>query len=414
MKSVYLALLITFLSSQVLLSSGFQLNDHSARSIGMGFSTVANIKDPSAVYFNPAAMVNSESILCISAGTAYIIPNAKFTGNTSLNQNITTETEPWNFIIPHFYAVWKTPVDGLSFGAGVFVPFGLGTRWDSDWTGRHSALETYLEAIEINPNIAYKFNLANMPISISAGFGYILGDVKLHKKLDIFQPEPLLKLEGDGNGTSFNFGLHIEPTKDIKIGLAYRHNIEIEFDGKVTYENIEGIQALFQEGTGKTKLNLPNDLKFGIAYQAIEDLWIELGINFVGWSSYDSLNIEFDKAPGNPQSSYISRQARLYEDVIAFRIAGEYKLSDCLSLRAGFYYDPLPVNADYIEPVLPEGNRYCGSLGIGYNIYDHLSVDMGYLGILAQQTEVKNNPNSFNGYYNTNANILSLSLNYKY
>ena len=414
MKWIYVTVLFALFSYQSLMSGGFQLNDHSARSVGMGFSTIANINDPSSLYYNPAAMVKTESVFCVSVGASYIMPGASFTGNTSLNQQITTNAEQWNFLIPHLYASWKTPVEGLSLGAGVFIPFGLGTRWDDDWSGRHTALETYLQTIEINPNIAYSFTLGEMPISVSAGFGYILGNVELKKKLDVFSPEPLLKLKGDGTGITFNFGLYTQPMENLKIGASYRHNIEVDYDGDVSYEDITGAEVLFQAGKGTTTINFPNDLKIGLAYRFMEELWIEAGINYVGWSSYDSLNIEFDKAPGNPAAAYTSRQARNYKDIITYRIAAEYMLDENFALRCGFYYEPMPVDADFIEPMLPEGNRFCPSLGIGYSFNKNFSLDLGYLSIIAEQSETKNNPNSLNGLYNSHANVLCLTFNYKY
>ena len=414
MYKICVFLFFVLFSIQEVFSSGFQLNDHSGRSVGMSFSTVANIFDPSAIYYNPAAMTTTPSTLSISAGTAYIMPGSKFTGITDLNQQITESVETWNFVIPHFYAVWKTPLDGLTFGAGVFVPFGLGTQWPDDWYGRHSALKTYLEAIEINPNLAYRFKVADIPVSIAAGFGFVLGNVELQKKLDLFNPEPLLKLKGDGNGTTFNFAIHLEPIQNMKIGASYRHNIEIEFEGDVEYENISGVEPLFQGGKGGTKINFPNNLKFGIAYQILDGFWLEAGIDYTGWSSYDSLVINFDKGPGNPSAPYSSRQERAYKNVIAYRLAGEYQINNDWTARLGLGYDPIPVDPDFVEPVLPEGNRIICSAGLGYKITRNFSVDLGYCAIIGQQTEVENNVNNINGLYNMWANILCLTINYNY
>jgi long-chain fatty acid transport protein len=81
-------------------------------------------------------------------------------------------------------------------------------------------------------------------------------------------------------------------------------------------------------------------------------------------------------------------------------------------LRCGFLYDPMPVESDNIEPVLPEGDRLGGSLGIGMKMSDSFTMDLSYLGIYGMQTEVENNPNGFNGIYNAWANIFALSLSY--
>ncbi len=414
MKLLKLTLLSIFLYSGISFAGGFQLNDHSARSIGLGFSTVANLNNASANYYNPACLVNAEEDLGFSIGASYIMPGGKFTGFTNMNQQNTTSLETWNFLIPNFYANWKTPISGLNLGLGVFVPFGLGTRWPSDWVGRFSTVETYLENVEINPNLAYSFKIANIPMAISAGFGYVMSDVELNRNLSTFSPEPKLKLKGNSTGTTFNFGFYAELVKDLKIGAAYRHNIKIDYDGEVSYQNITGLEALFVPSTGKTKLNYPNDFRFGIAYNFTKDLCVELSMNYVGWSSYDTLTINFDKRPGMPSVTYESKAPRLYKDVIAYKLGAEYKASENLFIRCGTGYDPMPIEAKDVEPILPEGNRIIGSLGFGYNINKNYSFDIAYCGIYALQTETKDNPNGIDGLYNSWANILSLSFNIKF
>jgi long-chain fatty acid transport protein len=408
--TIFVLLFVSFCNT---FSGGFQINDQSGRSVALGFSTVANPTDPSAIFYNPAAITGLDGTANFSVGASYIMPGAKFTGITSMNQNDTYELENWNFLIPHFYATWNTPIKNLSAGIGVFVPFGLGTRWPEGWIGRHLANETYLQTMEINPNIAYKFNLGGMPISIAAGFGYVLGNVEMKKTISTFNPEPVLDLKGDGTSTTFNFAVQAELMNGLKFGVSYRHNIEMDFEGNTVYKNVDGLGALFVEGTGKASINFPMDFRAGISYQITPNFVVEAGINYVGWSSYDTLSITFDKMPGNPTTSYTSDQPRLYNNVMSYRIGSEYLMED-LAIRCGFYYDPMPVDPVNVEPVLPEADRMGFSAGVGMNLLNNLSCDLGYLGILGSQTEVKNSPSGFDGYYNAWANVLSLTFSYKF
>lgn len=412
MKKLLLFVITSFLFGNSVFPAGFQINDHSARSVAMGFSTVAFNPDASAIYFNPACITSMDGTLNITAGLSYIMPGAKFTGPTTMNNNYTESLETWNFAIPHFFANWKTPLDNLHFGLGVFVPFGLGTQWPENWYGRFLAKKTYLEAIEINPNLAYSFTLGGIPFALSAGFGYVLGSVELERNLSTFTPEPVLNLKGDGSGTTFNFGLNALLLDNLYFGASYRHNIEVEFSGQTKYNNITGLEALFQEAPGKAKINFPNDLRAAFAYKVTLNLIIEAGINYVGWSSYDTLKIEFEKGPGNPSQPYTSVAERLYKDIITFRLGAEYNINNT-SLRAGIYYEPVPVDPKHVEPILPETDRIGATIGAGFKLMDNFNLDLGYLLILGSQTEVVGNPNQFDGYYNAWANILSLTLSYK-
>lgn len=413
MKYFFTVLFALLMMNQLIRAAGFQINDHSARSVAMGFSTVAFNPDPSAIYFNPACLSSFEGILDLSAGLSYIMPAAKFTGPTTLNQNYTEQLETWNFPIPNFFVNWRTPIDNLNFGMGVFVPFGLGTKWPVNWYGRFLAKKTYLEAIEINPNFVYAFKLGGVPLSFSVGFGYVFGAVELERNLSTFSPEPILNLKGDGTGTTFNFGLNAKILDNLHIGAAYRHNIEINFEGETKFSNVDGLSSLFQEGPGRAKIKFPNDFRFGIAYWPMSNLLVEVGMNYVGWSSYDTLKIEFDKGPGNPQMPYTSVAERLYKDIISYRLGLEYTLEDA-KIRLGGYYEPIPVDEKHVEPILPESNRFGFTGGIGYKLLNNLNVDLGYLFILGTQTNVIGNPNNFDGYYNTWANIVSLSFSYSF
>ena len=41
-------------------------------------------------------------------------------------------------------------------GLGMFLPFGLSTKYDSTWVGRYHAVKSDLFTIDINPSMAYR------------------------------------------------------------------------------------------------------------------------------------------------------------------------------------------------------------------------------------------------------------------
>jgi len=400
-----------FLSVAVVLAGGFQLNDHSARSVGMAFSTVALQRDATTLYYNPAGMAQLGAGIHLSGGSAVILPGARFTGITSLNQAETYELQPETFVVPHFFAVWNAQNLPISAGLAVYAPFGLGTTWDADWIGRHLAIKTALQMIAVQPLLGYAFTLPAGKLSVAAGPYYTISSVELQRKIPTFTPEPLVKLTGDGTGIGFGAGIVYEHGQTLKLGFSYRHPVEIQYDGTVTYENVSGLEALFQESDGGTTLKFPADFRLGVAYQATDQLWVEVGANYVGWSSYDTLKIEIAKAPGDPGQSTTLVNPRNYKDVVAFRFGAEYQLSPKMQLRFGITYDPMPVDPVYVEPTLPEVDRFDLSIGWGYQFSPWLHVDLGYMGIIGPQTDVVDAPSGFDGIYNAWANIFVATFN---
>jgi long-chain fatty acid transport protein len=84
----------------------------------------------------------------------------------------------------------------------------------------------------------------------------------------------------------------------------------------------------------------------------------------------------------------------------------------------GIYYDKNPVSTEYLNPSLPEGNRIGLSFGIEAQIFENLSVQGSYLFIRGKQLSINDSKevytpggSTFNGTYNTYANIFGLSFN---
>ncbi len=405
-----LRLVILIAIPQLAFAGGFQISDNSARAIGMGFNVATHGVDASTVFFNPAGMTQLDDGIHLSLGLASIMPGAKFTGLTSQNQFRTTDLEDEVFLIPNLYAVWNDTSMNLAAGLGVFVPYGLGTEWPGDWTGRNLAVRSSLETIVVNPNIAY--SLFDDRLSLSAGFVMAFGTVELRQKILSFDPEPQVDMEADDQAFSFNLGLAATPSEGLHIGVSYRHNINMEYEGEGKFTVLDELRPLFQDGAGSTAIDLPFDLRAGLAYQVSDDLLVALGVDYVGWSSYDTLVIHFDKAPGNPSESLDVVNPREYENSFIYQLAAEYGLSDDLLLRGAFYFDAVPVESMYTQPLLPDADRLGFAVGAGFQLSEQMSLDVAYLGIIGLQREVENSPANFNGVYNAWANIAAVSLNY--
>jgi long-chain fatty acid transport protein len=413
----------------VMYGGGFQLNECGAKAVGMGFAVSAGGSDASTLFFNPAGMTQLSNGIHVTGGLSLISPGGTFTGPTNFGSTSQkTSLETWIFPIPNLYAVYKK--DAFAAGVGVFVPFGLGTRFNENWAARNVAVRTYVETITINPNVAYA--IMDGKLSLAAGLTYSMGRVQLKQKVTSFSPEPTLELDGSGNAVSWNAAVSYKPTQALTIGASYRHNIKIDYDGQATFTVDPSLASRFINSPGGTTLNLPFDLRTGIKYEISDKFNVELGFDYVGWSSYDTLAIRFQNAPGSPyildasgnriDNSVTSKNPRQYYNQYVIRLGAEYKSSNDLTLRAGTYYDPAPVDAKYTQPFLPDANRIGGSVGLSYSISNDFSFDASYLGIIGMQREVvgesrgvglPSTSQNVDGIYNAWANVFAVGFNYK-
>ena len=137
--------ILFLLSVPVTLAGGFQLNEHGSRPMGLGGAFTAIANDASAVYWNGAGLSFLEGTNII-LGSAIIAPRTSFRGPAPLIDK--TSMDAQDFFVPHFFITHKVN-EMFSFGAGVSVPFGLGTRWPTDWIGRYLAVETELKVFSV-------------------------------------------------------------------------------------------------------------------------------------------------------------------------------------------------------------------------------------------------------------------------
>ncbi len=398
-------------------AGGFQLNEQGARAMAMGFAVVSDAADATTLFYNPSGMMSLRDGWHISLGITGLLPLAKFSGPTNLNKFATVNMAEWLFALPHFYAAYNIPNSDVAVGLGVFVPFGAGTRWDENWTGRNLAIRTYLQTVTINPNVAY--SLLNNKLAVSAGVSYSLGRAELRNKIINVSPEPVLNLVGEGGAFSGNISATYEPAPYWRVGVSYRHNIAMTYRGTARYSlDAEGetplpsgLANLFVDGSGSTALNLPFDLKTGVSYRFNDIVMAEVGVDVVGWGSYDTLRISFDRLPGNPTSAGTLANARNYYLAPIFRVGTEILASDMVKLRFGSFFDLVPVAAANTQPILPDADRLGMSTGIGITFSRTMSLDISYMFVYGFQREVRGSPVNFDGIYNSWAHAAALTLN---
>jgi len=416
-KYVLLILLIPFITGN-LFASGFSIYEQGARATAMGGAYIAQANDATAVFYNPAGFANLSGTN-FTIGTTLIATQFAFTGPTYLDDRKYTAAKDGFFPPSHLYITYRIH-DRVSAGFGFFSLFGLGSEWGSEndpWVGRLLTTNTELQTYFFNPQIAVKI-LENL--SVGAGFEIVNGSVKMERDL-YFSPRNVFgssTLKANTQGYGFNLGIKYEPLPGLMAGAIYRSNVNLDFeDGDATYDFpdtgddvINGeIRRYFPFKTkGSSKIELPDVLGAGIAYEFTENLLAEFDYLLIRWSSYDKLTVKFQQSVvGVTQVE----SPRNYRDSYSLRFGMQYRLDESWNMRLGYIYDQYAVPEAYVEPSLPEGNRHNYTFGIGYK-WSTFSVDGAYHLLLQDDREVTNSIHNFNGKYTGLANLYSLSLGF--
>ncbi len=399
--NIFVLFISIFTSS--IFGGGFQINEHSARAMAMGGAFTGLANDASAIYFNAAGLTQLNGTHFLF-GTTLIAPSSSWTSGGP-----EFKTDDQLFFPTHIFVSHRA-TDNIALGIGFTTPFGLGTKWDANWPGRYDAIQTDLKVFTISPVVALK---VSDQLSLSAGLVYSWANVTITQKAPIPNAfgggDALVTLEGkDNSAFGFNLGLFYKPSSEVSFGLSFHSQLKYNFEGTATTSGLPSpaLAPAYPNGPITADLTAPFNLTGGIAYQISPKVKLLADVQFVGWSSFDTLKIVYTTSGASTPTP------RMYDNSFIVRLGTEIEATEKLSLGAGMYFDKSPVKEDYVDPQLPEGNRLGFTLGLGYKINENVTVNASYLFIYNNQVNVTTSKISppFNGTYNSHAHLASIGL----
>lgn len=493
------AILAATLAPAMTMASGYKINEQSASGVGNAYAgQAAMVEDASVVFYNPAGMVFLERPE-FTGGFTYVSGDGKFSSGEGTNaggQPIAagdgTYSDGGDFLgsafIPFMY--YARPVsDKMAIGLGIFTPFGTNTDYDADFVGGGFADQTQLKSIDIQPTFAYKFS-----DELSVGFGIDIVYMKglLSKQVDSVPYSAALdkatgnqdslvltnneyqgfeghyEVSGDDWGTGWNFGLMWKPTDSTTLGFAYRSEIEFNLEGDSEFDN--GDFYLYNDGgttsedatspldvswalddsvtpmkirkqASKVPLTTPQSATFSVAHQVTNNLMLQGGATWTGWSSFKHFDViatentsgladgyldisDISEANGL-SDGYVGHIVEEWNDVWAAALGASYQATPQVLLRAGYAYDQSPVTYKYRTARVPSSDRQWLTAGVQYKIDQDWTVDMGAAYLFMKEMEleevnkdlddepIEENLASVEGKYKINAFGLAFQVSYK-
>ncbi|MDZ7771382.1 MAG: outer membrane protein transport protein [Balneolaceae bacterium] len=417
MRRIIAILALVLFGSSSAFAGGFSIYEASMRANALMGAFTAFADHASTIYYNPAGLANLDGIQ-IAGGATVIAPRSSFRNLGPLapaGQKVNMEKQ--NFLVPNLYGTAQI-TDGLTAGIGVYAPFGLGTKWPSDWVGREHSIEAEIQTLFANPAVGYElpdFGLGD--IKVGAGLMIAFhGEVTLSRAVSTFTPEGTFSLEGELKEPAYgyNLGLLYEPVDRVTLGFTYRSSVTTEYEGEATFTNLN--VGFPDEAGGSAEIELPASWVAALNVEIMDGLRAEVDYVWWGWSSYDELALQFDQvipALGgdelvNERNFQDSWQIRGGIEYTGFGVQG-------LTLRGGLAYDKNPIPDEYLDPTLPDSDRLLFSGGLTYALTPAVEVDVAYIFIRAKERRTTESPMSPDGVYNTYAHLpgIGLTLNLK-
>lgn len=377
-------------------AGGFSLLEQSARSLGRAHSGgAALVNDASSIFYNPAGLTQLTQPEFMGS-LSYIDLQADFTKEFAVDAAGRPLSGPEDggankagFVPALFFGA---PInDKLAWGIGLYVPFGLNTDYPADWVGRYQAIYSSIAAVDVAPTVAWQINDV---YSIGFGINVQYFSAKLTNNVDYgaacfgaLDPVTCLGLglapqshDGyfglEGNDTSVGWTIGALADYGMtKIGFSYRSAIDHDIAGDVRFEAVPPLfaaQGLFQDGSASAAIETPAKASLSFAHQLNARWTISGDITWMGWSSFDTLRIDFE----NPKQDNIE-QPEHWQDTWRYSVGVDWRYNDAWTLRGGLAYDEAAMEDQFRTPRLPGDARKWLALGATWHLGD-MDLDIGY------------------------------------
>lgn len=407
-------------------SAGFNIYEAGARATALGCAFTATADDGSALFYNPAGlsfqMGTKASLNFIEVG-----PRFKFIEATDEAGDPATGEAASNwYLVPGAYYTHNGG-GKLSYGFGVYAPYGLGVEWlePETWVGRQVSYDVSIETVYFTPAASF---LLKPDLAFSIGLDVAHQTLELNK----FSLNPSTgdnaidtKIEGTGNlNVTPALGLMYRPTEEFSFGVMYHHKKTITYEdqdatlapvsgsdfGETVVGNLGGSE---QEISADFKI--PYILSFGAAYRFCERVALEVDYVRFGWSHFDELKMDFANDALDQAIVFD------YEDTWQVRAGLDFAVKPGkLNLMAGFVYDNTPQPLESVSPLLPDSDRKDYSFGAQY-FHKKWEFTLSYMAVIAdERTNIEDgrpaNPDPAYpvGTYKNLANIWAVGIGYNF
>jgi long-chain fatty acid transport protein len=377
-RSLYLSIFLIAFTINLALAGGLYLYEIGTPDVGLAAAGyAARAQDPSTVFTNPAGMTRLErSELQIGIQPLYV--HTKFNAGSG-----TTTTGPdgdgsaWLPSGSIFYS--HSLSRDLKLGIGVLGYFGLSLEYENDWVGRYYVQEVALQAMGIQPAVAYRVtDWLSLGAGVVALYGVLDEKVAINN-IDPNRGDGRLKIHDEDWAFQANLGVMVEPWKGTRFGLTYLSEAELDFEDKPKFSSLgPGLDALLgSRGLLTSKLDLGMTMPQAVMFSAYHDLTNRLAVmGNLGWQDWSQFGKVDVKVAAEDTTSLTAD--RNYKDTWHAAFGMQYRVADPWLLSVGIAYDTSMVDDRDRTPDLPIGEQWRFGLGAHYDWSQQLAFGLAY------------------------------------
>ena len=374
----FFAIAMVLLFSSTAFASGFAVKDQGTKAMSLANAFTGVADDTTAAWYNPAALVFQDGV-SVTAGGQVVIPTVDYTAPNGTGYSMDNK----NHVIPFGYVSYNLEDSPLAFGLAVNAPFGLSTDWTSSGApfskllnpGLVSGSLTFSEIklINVNPSVAYKIN---ENLSIAAGVMYFDTTNVAFDNAGVTQ-------HGNGTGWGGNAAIFYK-SDSFNAGLTYRSRVKVDIAGTAT--GIGGLASIGKSAligvtsTVNTSFTTPDMVSGGISFHPAGSILVSAQVDWVNWKTFDQLDFTYGTSALNAVTGASKTVQEKWKAVTSFSLGTEWSFQEDMHLRAGYSFDPTPVNAADFSPRIADNDRHFFTVGYGQDFSaGTLNLAYGYM-----------------------------------
>lgn len=431
---------LIFLTTIIMLvGNGISLNSIGPKAGAMGGAFVGQADDATAVYWNPAGLIGQKASFSASMVDVYLFPTYK---NDSYA--IDAEVDDLSFISPHIFANYAK--DNFAWGFGFYVPHALGVEWDgkdllafngpqsyepvpgmvlnNNSYGKEFDWKSQISMITVSSSAAYQVtDKFNVGISVNIHHGSMIierGENRVNNFTNELEADTQgmldtqYKEDVSGSGTSFSFGLQYTPIESLTLGVSYRSPSLVAFSGEAKFTQMPVVvdNALVETSKElyvRRDFEIPFWIGLGTSWRASDRWTFNLDGQLTRWSTYDQLISEIVMEEGTENViTYMD-----WEDAIQVRFGTEFKATECLALRAGYFYDPAPAPDKTVNILFPSSTNHNATFGGAYTL-GNITFDLALEYYFGEEREVETLEHNMAGTHQMDIFAYMLGLTYTF
>jgi len=370
------------------------------RALGIGAAFVGIADDPSAIFYNPAGLINQEQKLNFSISGIYIMPTYEYSVDT-----IAARSQE-NTSIPQFFFTYKAS-DKLTVGFGAYTPYATGgMSWKTEDLG--TPFKSYLGIISFTPSLSYR---VNDTFSFGVNLNIYYSMLEIDTENDVGSP---LETKESGTAISASFGLMFKPGEKWRMGLSVRGPATITLTGTTSMrEAVPGFGTVQLDRDSETKFNLPWDIEFGVSYMISEGVLVSASAQYSMWSRLEKVDKSIKDVP--LVGDVFVQEVLNFSNIFILRAGVEYMIPAGVFLRGGLGMDRAAQPSDTLTPINIDTDKFTLLGGIGYRT-GRTQIDFVYIWANGREREKTNADFGFpvTERYNLSATILGLGVTFSF